>query len=240
MIVGTVMGIGSFSSILRTMGHFIPIHPLRILLYRASGTKIGKGTIIDRHVAIGPNVEIGMNCSIHDYTKLHNCVFGNDVKVEPYCLIRYSKMGDRCLIDRGSQVYGSPVTWVKIGNDVEIGSYWKVDGTGGLEIEDGVTLGSHIGGLFTHSNVKQCLQGYPNGEKDHIERKPVKIEKCSWIGGIVTIQPGVTIGHHCVILPHSIVTRDVESFTMVTGNPAKVIKRIKLIDDKTEFLSIED
>lgn len=56
--------------------------------------------------------------------------------------------------------------------------------------------------------------------------EPVTIGNSVWIGGNVTILPGVRIGDGAVIGAGSVVTKDVESFTVVGGNPAKVIRRL--------------
>lgn len=57
------------------------------------------------------------------------------------------------------------------------------------------------------------------------EEKPVTIGNDVWIGRRVIILPGVTIGNGSVVAAGSIVTRDVEEYTVVGGNPARVIKR---------------
>ncbi|WP_454915509.1 CatB-related O-acetyltransferase [Xanthobacter sediminis] len=45
-----------------------------------------------------------------------------------------------------------------------------------------------------------------------------------WIGGNVTIKPGITIGNGAVIAANSVVTKNVPAFSVVGGNPARVIK----------------
>ena len=56
-----------------------------------------------------------------------------------------------------------------------------------------------------------------------------------WIGNSVTIMHGVKIGDGAIIGTNALVTKDVEPYTIVGGNPAKPIK--KRFDDKTiEFL----
>jgi acetyltransferase-like isoleucine patch superfamily enzyme len=47
-----------------------------------------------------------------------------------------------------------------------------------------------------------------------------------WIGGSVTILPGVTIGSNVTVGASSVVTKDVEPNTVVAGNPARIIKRL--------------
>lgn len=54
----------------------------------------------------------------------------------------------------------------------------------------------------------------------------VKIENNAWIGAGSIILPGVTIGHHSVVAAGSIVTKDVEPYSVVGGNPAKFIKKL--------------
>ena len=54
----------------------------------------------------------------------------------------------------------------------------------------------------------------------------MKIGDDCWIGGNVTILAGVTIGKGCVVGAGSVVTRDVEDYSIVAGNPAKHLKKI--------------
>ena len=57
-----------------------------------------------------------------------------------------------------------------------------------------------------------------------------------WIGGNSVICPGVNIGDGAVIGAGSVVTKDVPSYTVVAGNPAKVIKKSQM---KTENIIIK-
>ena len=56
--------------------------------------------------------------------------------------------------------------------------------------------------------------------------KPIHIGDNVWIGGDVTILPGVTIGDNCVIGAKSLVTKDIPSNVLAFGNPCKVIREI--------------
>ncbi|KAI9723566.1 MAG: hypothetical protein M1828_004162 [Chrysothrix sp. TS-e1954] len=55
----------------------------------------------------------------------------------------------------------------------------------------------------------------------------IVIGKDCWIAGRVTILAGVTIGDGAVVGAGSIVTRSVESMTLVVGNPARFVRRIE-------------
>lgn len=59
--------------------------------------------------------------------------------------------------------------------------------------------------------------------------KPVTIGNNCWIGGSVTILPGVTIGDNCTIGAGSVVTRDIPANTVAVGNPCKPIKTVEKI-----------
>ena len=58
--------------------------------------------------------------------------------------------------------------------------------------------------------------------------EPVTINDSVWICGGATIIPGITIGEGAVIAAGAVVTKDVEPYTLVGGNPAKVIKTLAM------------
>ena len=55
----------------------------------------------------------------------------------------------------------------------------------------------------------------------------IKIGKDCWLGGDVTVCPGVTIGDRCVIGAGSVVTHDIPSDTLAAGNPCRVIRKLE-------------
>lgn len=55
---------------------------------------------------------------------------------------------------------------------------------------------------------------------------PVKIEDDVWIGANATLLGPITIGKGAVVGAGAVVVKDVEPYTVVAGNPAKVIKRL--------------
>lgn len=73
---------------------------------------------------------------------------------------------------------------------------------------------------FAETDRPMCVQGFT-------EYRPVVIGDDVWIGGRVTILPGVRIGSGAVIGAGSVVTKDVESYRIVAGNPAREIGRRK-------------
>lgn len=67
----------------------------------------------------------------------------------------------------------------------------------------------------------------PLGRRKHLGiAKPVHISNDVWIGGNVTILPGVTIGNNVVVAAGAVVTKDVPDNCVVGGVPAKWLKDI--------------
>lgn len=60
--------------------------------------------------------------------------------------------------------------------------------------------------------------------------KPVTIGRDCWIGGNAVILPGITIGDGVTIGAGSVVTKNVESFSVVAGNPARLIRKVEKVD----------
>lgn len=86
---------------------------------------------------------------------------------------------------------------------------------------------------FLAPNVQLYTAGHPI---DPIKRRsqefgrPIKIGRDCWIGGNVVILPGITIGDGVTIGAGSVVTKDIESFSVAVGNPARVIKKLEVVD----------
>ena len=73
----------------------------------------------------------------------------------------------------------------------------------------------------------------PLGRRRHLGiAKPVSIGNDVWVGGNVTILPGVSIGNNVVIAAGAVVTKDIPDNCVAGGVPAKVIRNIE--NDITE------
>jgi acetyltransferase-like isoleucine patch superfamily enzyme len=60
----------------------------------------------------------------------------------------------------------------------------------------------------------------------NVASAPIRIEDDVWIGFKCTILKGVTIGRGAIVAAASLVTKDVEPFTLVAGNPARVVRTL--------------
>ena len=117
----------------------------------------------------------------------------------------------------------------KIGNHVFINYNVNLLDGGEIIIGDRVLIGPDVkiyaGSHSLYSNERIVIE---NDKMKLISiPKKVVIENDVWICGNSTIVPGVTIGHDSVVAAGSVVTKDVKPYTLVGGNPAKVIKYLK-------------
>lgn len=119
------------------------------------------------------------------------------------------RIGDNARIGIGSTVIGP----VSIGNNVIIAQHVLISG---------------LNHRYQDVTIPICFQG--------VETKPVIIQDEAWIGGNVVVLAGISIGKHAVVAAGSVVTRDVEPFTLVAGNPARVIKRRNVYTNNWERL----
>lgn len=67
----------------------------------------------------------------------------------------------------------------------------------------------------------------------YAESKPIVIEDNVWIGRDSRIMKGVTVGRGSIVALGAIVTKNVPPYTVVAGNPAKVVKHLPCSEDNT-------
>lgn len=90
-----------------------------------------------------------------------------------------------------------------------------------------ITIGEHC---YFGPNVGLYTPVHP---LDHVQRdadvemgKPITIGNSAWLGGRVTILPGVTLGNNVVVGAGSVVTKSFGDNVVIAGNPARIIKTI--------------
>jgi acetyltransferase-like isoleucine patch superfamily enzyme len=126
---------------------------------------------------------------------------------------------------------------IRIADNAFVWHYTILDGTGGLEIGEGAQIGAWVG-LFTHSSHLSIrlygnhYQEVPETEKAGFRVAPIQIGKYVFVGAGAKILPGVTVGEGALVSAGAIVSRDVEAFAIVSGNPAKVVGDTRKLDEK--------
>jgi maltose O-acetyltransferase len=133
-----------------------------------------------------------------------------------FCRPLFKKFGKN--VDIGPRVEFFKVREAEIGNNSGIGAFSSI---GTVKIGNNVMMGTHCliisqNHCFDELNVPMRKQGF---QKD----KPVVIEDDVWIGSRVIILPGIRIGSGSIIGAGTVVTKNVKPYSIVGGNPAKVI-----------------
>lgn len=108
------------------------------------------------------------------------------------------------------------------GKHVWIGEGAVIDASGGLEIGDYTSIGLYVL-VWTHSSYISNINFDNSINNDFIQRKSTKIGKGCFISGHSVIYPGVSIGDRTVVLPMSVVDKDISGNCIVSGSPAKKV-----------------
>lgn len=122
-----------------------------------------------------------------------------------------------------SPVYIDRANKVEIGKNTFINHHFMTVALGGINIGDNVQIAPDVLVLTANHDVK---------DREVLHCYPVVIEDGAWIGAGAKIMPGVTIGERAIVASGAVVTKDVESDTVVGGNPAKLIKYIDKTSEK--------
>jgi len=139
-----------------------------------------------------------------------------DIIRTAYWKRRLAHMGSRCSL-RKSVVILSPEC-VSLADDVSIGEYVHIYGSGGVTIGSRTMIGS-LTSITTATHDYNAKIIYFTSVK-----RPIIIGEDVWIGTKAVILPGVTIGDGAVVGAGAVVTKDVLPLAIVMGVPARVVK----------------
>lgn len=129
------------------------------------------------------------------------------------------KCGNKVLIFPGCMLH-----WLencKFGENVTIHDFFYLDALAGVSIGDNTRIAHNCSVISAQHNFN--IPGKLIIDSGYT-KSPIKIGSDVWIGTGVVILPGVTIGDGAVIGANSVVTKEVEPYTLVAGAPAKFIK----------------
>jgi acetyltransferase-like isoleucine patch superfamily enzyme len=94
-----------------------------------------------------------------------------------------------------------------------------------VEIGDHCMLANHC--FVTDGNHRFDDPELPVPWQGFTTAGPTRIGHNTWLGANVVVTSGVTIGERCVIGANSVVTKDVEPFTIAAGVPARPLRRVE-------------
>lgn len=154
---------------------------------------------------INKDVKLGKNVKIYhfDLVNLYGCQIGDNTKIASFVEVQKN---------------------VKIGKNCKIEAFAFIPE--GVTLEDGVFVGPHA--CFTNDKLPRATNkdGSLKTEKDWKVTKTL-VKKMASIGANATIICGVTIGENSIVGAGSVVIKDVPPDSIVVGNPAKIIGKVK-------------
>lgn len=148
------------------------------------------------------------------------------------------KDGCRLVIGKGSMVEAA-IIFDREGGNVQVGARTFIGAStlvcakrisvgDDVLIAWGCTVVDHDSHSVSWTKRTKDVENWVAGEKDWsmVNCEPVVIQSKAWIGFNVIILKGVTIGEGAVVGAGSVVTGDVPPYTIVAGNPARIIREI--------------
>jgi len=168
---------------------------------------------------------LGKNSKLYDESKVVN------LREKRSCII----------IGEGTHIRGELVIFafdgqINIGSNTYIGEGTIIRSAERIDIGNNVLISHNCNIIDTDShemNYLERAEGFKtmitkghSKERGNILCKPIVIEDYAWLSYNVSILKGVKIGKGAIVGAGSVVTKDVPAFTIVAGNPAKIIKKI--------------
>ena len=147
---------------------------------------------------------------------------------------------DAIRVGAGTHIKGELLTFahggeISIGDHCYLGDQSRVWSAKSISIGDRVLI-SHNVNIFdslTHpisprERHKHYLEIVTNGHprRADLGEAPVQIDDDVWIGCLSIVLRGVTIGKGAIVGAGSVVSKDVPPFTVVAGNPARIIREL--------------
>ncbi len=131
--------------------------------------------------------------------------------------------GAKLLAKKGSYVSIQPGVKIASPWNLQIGDLSSIGGNSWVYALDKITIGEKT----CIGEYVKLLTGYHDITTWNFQfrAKPITIGSCVWIATGAIVLPGVTIGDGAVIAAGAVVTKDVEPWTVMGGNPAKFIKK---------------
>ncbi|HOS48221.1 MAG TPA: acyltransferase [Bacteroidia bacterium] len=151
------------------------------------------------------------------------------------------KKGKGSLIRRNTRMDVLPFNGFSLGINSTIEDYTVVNnGMGDVKIGNGVRVGLSnviIGPVEIGNNIIIAQHVVMSGLNHGYEEinVPIRLQPCTtskiiieddcWIGANAVITAGVKIGKHSIVAAGSVITKDVPPYSIVGGNPAKLLKQ---------------
>lgn len=162
----------------------------------------------------------------------------NNKKTEAYSRITINtlsykdRMAKAIVKEFGENANIIPPFTCDYGCNVKVGDNTVINHSGVFLDTNEINIGKHAL-IGPKSGLYGAIHPFDvEARNEGIEKaKTINIDDGAWLGGKVTVVPGVSIGKHSVIGAGSVVTKDIPDDVVAVGNPCRVIRKITE-DDK--------
>lgn len=148
---------------------------------------------------------------------IYNCDISGDIIINNGCNLNNSILRGHINIGKYTSINGPATLIYAKHNSIEIGNYCSI--AHNVTIMEFFHNTKTLSTSFLHKKIKG-----KSSNLDTWSKGSIKIGSDVWIGTGSTILSGVSIGNGAIIGSNSVVNKDVPSFAIVAGNPAKIIK----------------
>lgn len=129
-----------------------------------------------------------------------------------------------CWMKYGEQQFNPSIT---IGNQCLIGEYCHITACNKISIGDNLLTGRYVYiSDNSHGDLSWEQIKMPPIKRELVSKGEVVIGNNVWLGDKVTILAGVHIGDNVIVAANAVITKDVPSFCVVAGVPAKIVKEL--------------
>ena len=160
------------------------------------------------------------------------------------------KRGKKSCIRRQTRLDVAPWNKFSLGEESTIEDYTAINnGVGDVIIGDRTRIGlsnTLIGPVQIGDDVRFAQNVVLSGLNHNyasidspihtqgVSTKPIIIEDECWLGANVVVVPGVQIGKHSIVAAGSVVTKNIPPYSVVAGNPARLLKRYDFVKKSWE------
>ena len=157
---------------------------------------------MDQYLCVAPDVKLGKGVQLSKFINLYGCEIGDETKIGAFVEIqKNASVGRRCKISSHTFICE------------------------GVTIEDEVFVGHSV--TFINDTYPRATtdNGKLQTDKDW-KVEQTRVKRGASIGSGATILANVVIGEHAIVGAGSLVSRDVAPYTIVAGNPARVLRSV--------------
>ena len=179
---------------------------IKTWIYRKKGYLAASGRIVGGGKILHPRSDsMSMSVGMNSIIRGELFVFPHAGKIE---------IGEWCFVGEDSYVWSS--NHIKIGDRVLISHNVNIHDTDGHPFDASAR----------HEQYRSIATvGHPS-DIDSINSRPITIMDDVWIGFGASVLKGITVGEGAIVAAGAVVTKDVPPYSVVVGNPARVVRSV--------------